>query len=225
MVTKFKKSEKYAKDGEASKSSVRSPYQVLACSGIAVVISLVHALCYGEEVSIDFQLAPNESALACAIIAHYATCLGDTFASEMGILAKSKPFLIVSPWRKVPPGTNGGVTIWGTFWSGVGGCMIGLGSIILDTVFSGLDVRIREMILFSTLCGLLGSCLDSILGATLQATYFDDDQRLVYCEKENAPQNAKSICGVDVLSNAQVNLLSVLASTWIAGFHLAPMIF
>ena len=49
MVTKFRKELKVKKDGDASKSSVRSPYQVLACSGIAVVISLVHVFQYGEE--------------------------------------------------------------------------------------------------------------------------------------------------------------------------------
>lgn len=52
MATKYKKELKVKKDGDASKSSVRSPYQVLACSGIAVVISLVHVCSYGEEKAI-----------------------------------------------------------------------------------------------------------------------------------------------------------------------------
>ena len=52
MATKYKKELKVKKDGDASKSSVRSPYQVLACSGIAVLISLFHVFYYGEEKSI-----------------------------------------------------------------------------------------------------------------------------------------------------------------------------
>ena len=58
----------------------------------------------------------EESAIACGIIAHYATCLADTLASELGILSKSDPFFIVQPWKKVPPGTNGGVTLGVFFW-------------------------------------------------------------------------------------------------------------
>ena len=66
------------------------------------------------------------SHLACALIAHHATSLADTLASELGILSKSRPILIVSG-RRVPPGTNGGVTLAGTGCSALGGLVIGLG--------------------------------------------------------------------------------------------------
>lgn len=52
MVTKLRCHEKEGKDGDAYASSIRSPYQVLACSGVAVYFALVHALYFGEEVSI-----------------------------------------------------------------------------------------------------------------------------------------------------------------------------
>ena len=52
MVTKFKKDVKCKRDGEVTKSSVRSSKQVLACSFLAVIISLLHFVWYGEEVSI-----------------------------------------------------------------------------------------------------------------------------------------------------------------------------
>lgn len=32
----------------------------------------------------DFTESPIESSIACSIIAHYCTCCGDTFASEIG---------------------------------------------------------------------------------------------------------------------------------------------
>lgn len=225
MITKIRKENKIKKDGDVSKSSVRSPHQVLACSGIAVLISLIHAFYCGEEISINFQLSPLESSLACSIIAHYCTCSGDTFASEIGILSKSKPFLITAPWRTVPHGTNGAISMWGTLWSAIGGLSIGLAFIIIDKFCSGLDTQIYNIIVYSSLCGLLGSFIDSVLGAIFQATYYDDDKKLVYCDEMDAPKNAKCINGMNVLSNAQVNLFSVLATTLIGGFYLAPIIF
>ncbi len=177
-----------------------------------------------------------ESSLTCAIIAHYCTCCGDTFASEIGILSKSKPFLITAPWRTVPHGTNGGISTFGTIWSGIGGFTIGLFSLFLDKNCTGLfdnddetktmkNVPFIEMVLYSTLCGLMGSFLDSILGATLQATYYDEEKKLVYCDEEDAPKSVKHICGINCLSNAQVNLFSVLAATILGGFVIAPIIF
>lgn len=49
MATKYRKDLKVTKDGDAQKSSVRGPSQVLACSAIAVMCSLAHALYLGEE--------------------------------------------------------------------------------------------------------------------------------------------------------------------------------
>mmetsp|Transcript_1635 Transcript_1635/g.2162 ORF Transcript_1635/g.2162 Transcript_1635/m.2162 type:complete len:288 (+) Transcript_1635:92-955(+) len=222
MATKFRRNEKIKKDADAAKSSVRSSQQVLACSGIAVILSLFHVIYYGEEKAIDFQISPKESTIACAIVAHYATCCGDTLASEFGILSQSKPFLITSPWRKVPHGTNGGISTFGTLSSCIGGLIIGFGCVIMD-ICTGLHVHISKLLIFSAICGLLGSFIDSLLGATLQATYYDDDKKMVYCEKKDAPSNSDRICGMNCLSNAQVNLVSVFVTTVIGGLYLGPM--
>jgi uncharacterized membrane protein len=48
-ATKFKHDLKLKIDGDAGQSSVRGPHQVLACSGIAVILSLYHVYKYGEE--------------------------------------------------------------------------------------------------------------------------------------------------------------------------------
>ena len=52
MATKYGKEIKIKKDGDAGKSSVRGPSQVLACSAIAVLLSLYHAVYFGEEKTI-----------------------------------------------------------------------------------------------------------------------------------------------------------------------------
>jgi len=49
MATKYRKDLKLARDGDVQKSSVRGPSQVLACSAIAVICSLIHAIYLGDE--------------------------------------------------------------------------------------------------------------------------------------------------------------------------------
>ena len=50
--------------------------------------------------------------------------------------------------------------------------------------------------------------LDSVLGATLQRTSFDDEKR---CVARPERSDARALCGADVLSNHGVNLASATA--------------
>ena len=119
------------------------------------------------------------------IIANYAAVAADTFSSELGILADSHPRLLTSRnLRKVPPGTNGGVT-----WEGLVAGFIG--SLIIVTTTMGLSFARNEPQVFPdlipglslkepqfftwgmTIWGMLGSVLDSLLGGWLQQSVVD----------------------------------------------------
>lgn len=71
------------------------------------------------------------------------------------------------------PGTNGGVSIAGTLASALGGCIVGV-AFYLSTVFlvpsDILDKCSPQtpVILVCGIAGLLGSLIDSLLGATVQ---------------------------------------------------------
>jgi uncharacterized protein (TIGR00297 family) len=221
-ATKFKKLQKQQMDATAAEAAVRGAFQVLACSILATALSLGHAYYCGEESPINFIERPLASRLTCAVLAHHATCLADTLASELGILAKKPPILITQPWRTVPAGTNGGVTVVGTLCSLAGGVLMGLSTVAMDAITGLSPLRVVETTLYGGLCGVIGSMVDSLLGATLQVTYWDADTKMVYHANQPLPKTAKSIVGVNLLTNEQVNLVSVAVTTFFGGWVLAP---
>eukprot|EP00521_Asterionellopsis_glacialis_P000418 CAMPEP_0195247722 /NCGR_PEP_ID=MMETSP0706-20130129/1138_1 /TAXON_ID=33640 /ORGANISM="Asterionellopsis glacialis, Strain CCMP134" /LENGTH=206 /DNA_ID=CAMNT_0040299285 /DNA_START=25 /DNA_END=648 /DNA_ORIENTATION=- len=202
--------------------------KVVPCGGQVKFSAVVHcrscAISYTYViVGRYFKVAPLASLFASAVLAHHATVLADTLASELGILSETDPILITT-FRRVPPGTNGGISLWGTICSGIGGFLMGLLTVLMD-IFSGLSpLQPLKMIFFGSVCGVLGSLVDSLLGATLQESYYDAERKLTY-QHENVPNNAKLISGVNILSNAQVNLVSVVIMCALGGFVLGPAVF
>lgn len=103
----------------------------------------------------------------------YAAAAADTLSSELGILASGQPFLITNPAQRVPRGTNGGVTLAGFGFALLGCAIIATAAY---TTISWFDIQHVALI---TLSGLVGSVIDSILGALLQATVVDSTTGLV----------------------------------------------
>ncbi|KAI9570002.1 integral membrane protein DUF92-domain-containing protein [Boletus coccyginus] len=153
-------------------------------------------------------------ALVFATLGQFACCLGDTLASELGILSSSPPVLITT-LKIVPAGTNGGISVGGTIASGIGGCIVGLAQ-FASLVVENSVCRAEWTGLLPTLvgwglaAGIFGSMLDSLLGATLQRTRYSTDNKRVLNDESVPDKNEaiKVISGVNVLTNNQVNLLS-----------------
>ncbi|KAL7562495.1 hypothetical protein ACA910_008205 [Epithemia clementina (nom. ined.)] len=258
-ATKYKASTKAALDETVATASVRGPSQVLAVSILAVLLSLYHAYHHGPEQAMQFTAGAASSSssvkastLAAAILAHHAVSLGDTLASELGMAFASSPAqhpvrLILPPFALVPPGTNGGVTLYGTVWSIVGGLLCGIFTLAMDGISGILPIDndsnklfllgyVVRVTLFAGLCGGLGSLLDSILGATVQMTYWDPETKQVchhdvvaFDSTNPAPTSKqlrrKHIAGfVPWLSNEGVNFVSVLLTAILGGWVLAPLI-
>lgn len=105
---------------------------------------------------------------------NYAAVAADTFSSELGILSKSKPRLVTAPWRIVPPGTNGGVTLTGLGAGLVGAyCIASTSTLLLPFCKEWSTTDKAKYTLALTLAGLSGSLLDSYLGAIFQASVVD----------------------------------------------------
>jgi uncharacterized protein (TIGR00297 family) len=96
----------------------------------------------------------------------------DTFASEIGVLAKN-PRLITDPGTIVEPGVNGGVTLLGNVAALVGALVVSLVGLLLMTDMF-MDTGIHELragipiVMIPLVLGWVGCQLDSVLGATLQ---------------------------------------------------------
>lgn len=175
------------------------------------------------------------SLLNCLFIAHYACATADTWASELGILSTQRPKLISSLCMKtVPHGTNGGITLLGVLVSGLGGLFIGFIFILLKNeyytdglyiIFTKNDlIENIKILLYSFICGLFGSLIDSLLGATLQQTLYSKNKKCVVKNILDYDNSIVIICGYDILSNEAVNFISILL-TMILGIIIAPIIF
>lgn len=188
---------------------------MLACSLLATLIAVYLALVHEEDaLVIDFAAGPIRSHLLAGFVGHYACCTADTWASELGVLSASPPRLLTT-LRRVPPGTNGGVSLLGTAASAVGGAFIGVMYLLATAVSSWDDVQ-PHVVLLGAATGLLGSLVDSLLGATLQESRYDPSKEQI-CAEGIAAKEAKRVSGLDVLSNAQVNLASVVLTTAASG--------
>jgi len=88
-----------------------------------------------------------------------ATAAADTLASEIGVTG-GIPYMITT-LKKVPIGTNGGVTL-------VGQSVALLGGLAVSLVAFSLGVITLPMVLVCALAGFVGTNIDSVVGATLE---------------------------------------------------------
>lgn len=184
----------------------------LFLGGVGGFIAIAHLLELGVgERTIDFVNNYYASLLGISVMSSFACVNGDTWASELGILSKSDPVLITDLRKKVPRGTNGGISQWGLFVSFAGGLFIGLFYYIATLIFIDRDLLIDSppqypIILLGGIAGFFGSLVDSFLGATLQFSGQTPEGFIV----EEIEDKVIKISGRKILNNHSVNLLSCL---------------
>jgi uncharacterized membrane protein len=153
-----------------------------------------------------------------AVLGHFGCCLGDTLASELGILSRSPPRLVTT-WKVVPPGTNGGMSFGGTAWSVMGGTVIGVVmgvSLLIENQACDWWILV-ETVGWGAIAGGFGSLVDSLMGATIQKTRYSMERHLVLQDGGNDEVDVKVISGLDLLTNNQVNLLSSFLTAILVG--------
>ncbi|CAJ2502600.1 Uu.00g099940.m01.CDS01 [Anthostomella pinea] len=181
--------------GSSGGEGPRTHVQVLANSLMSSIFTLLHAYQLRQRrEAIGAREFPGGSfcyswggdLLVIGIIANYAAVAADTFSSELGILSRTAPRLITSlSFRKVPRGTNGGVTLWGLV-AGLLGSMIIVTTSLMFLPLCGEQTKGKvgggdawtmsqkgTLAWGLTIWGALGSLLDSFLGGWLQKSVRD----------------------------------------------------
>ena len=129
------------------RGTTRDASQVLANGGAALAGGLVALVAPG----------PGLWIIACSL----AVATADTWATGFGALSRVDP-VDFAHWRRVAPGTSGGVSLPGTVGGAIGAAAIA-GTLVLAG-HTSLGLACLPV-------GIGGMLTDSLLGATLQARY------------------------------------------------------
>ena len=148
--TKIGYSKKAAKGIAQEAGGVRSAKHALAKGIVALILAIAYIF------------APEANWLIIGFAAALATAAADTASSEIGQLLGRTPILLTS-FRIVEPGTEGAVSLEGTFAGIIAGAIIGA----LTWVFWP-DLGWVAFVAV-TLASLLGNLIESVLGATLES--------------------------------------------------------
>lgn len=211
-ATKVRSHLKKKIEADFKEGGQRTWIQVLCNGGMAAQLALLYLLDVGaSERPIDFVKDYRSSWLSIGVLGVFATCNGDTWASELGtVFSKSDPYLITT-LQKVPKGTNGAISIVGTLFSILAGLTIGLSHYISILYFSESSLWAYAppqwpIILFGAFSGFLGSVIDSLLGATLQFSGLNKDGQIV----SHSSLAVQHVSGINVLDNNSVNLITTV---------------
>lgn len=205
LLTLYKFEFKRFLDDMVAKPGARDIWQALSNGGVSAFSGFVH-LFYPKKV------------IFAAFLGAIAAVNADTWATEIGVLSKSDPVLITTG-KRVPPGTSGGVSALGMLATVAGALFIGLISWALISVDPSSCGRSDYcwILLVALLGGVTGSLFDSLLGATVQSTYYCE-----WCQKETervvhtCGHETKLVKGWKWLSNDWVNFLSSLMGSGVA---------
>lgn len=147
IVTKMFWARKTAMGVAEGKKGVRGWRNVAANGLVPGIMALLTFFVPREEVLLGFVTA-------------IAVASSDTFASELGVLSH-RTYLITAPWKRVPPGMNGGVSNWGHFVALIGAAVPSLVAVPLV----GLA---WDQVWIPILGGWIGCQVDSVIGALFE---------------------------------------------------------
>ena len=152
-VTKIGFREKQRKGIAEARGGQRGPENVWGSAAVGALLAL----------GIGAELEPR-SLLLIGFSASFAAKLADTFGSEIG-KRYGRTTVLITTLRPVPPGTEGAISLEGTFASAVGSVLMTLVMWTLQLIPNG------PMAALVMLVGLVATLGESLLGALVQERF------------------------------------------------------
>jgi uncharacterized protein (TIGR00297 family) len=194
-LSKAFRARKAGVEEEYAKTGTRDLGQALANGGVAAVAAVLLAVT-GDERYVLAMLG--------ALVAANA----DTWATELGVLSRSPPRLITT-LRSVAPGTSGAVSGAGLLASTAGAAFVGGVAVLAGAPWTFIP--------WLVLAGVVGSLLDSLLGAIVQdVRWCDACGRETERRVHRCGQPARAHRGFSWLGNDTVNLVATAAGALLA---------
>ena len=150
LVTKVGFQQKQRQGLAEARGGRRSPANVWGSAAVGAVLALL----------IGSGLGPKPL-LFVGFSASFAAKLADTFGSEIG-KRYGRTTVLITTLRRVPPGTEGAVSLEGTLASAIGSLVMTAVVVALQLVPAGPVAWLVAAV------GLLATLLESLLGALLQ---------------------------------------------------------
>jgi uncharacterized protein (TIGR00297 family) len=193
LLSKWKQKQKAHVEATYEKTGRRDAGQVLANGGLGLLLCVANTF------------APH-ALWFYAYVGVMASVNADTWATEIGGLSKKPPRSILSG-QTVPSGTSGGVSSLGMLATFAGALFIGVVAWLLTR---GSFTHGWRVVLVGLVAGVVGSLVDSLLGARLQAMYRcgtcgRDVERQMHCGVATS-----QVRGWRLFNNDVVNLVASL---------------
>lgn len=194
-LSKTFRARKAGVEEEYAKTGTRDLGQALANGGVAALAAVLLG-------------ATGDQRYALAMLGALVAANADTWATELGVLSRSPPRLVTT-LRQVPPGTSGAVSGAGMLAATAGAAFVGLAAVLAGARWT--------LIPWLVLAGVMGSLVDSLLGATVQdVRYCDACARETERRVHRCGRPARALRGFSWLGNDTVNVVATAAGALLA---------
>lgn len=149
MATRYRLKDKQKRKLQEGENGERHTSNVIYAAVIGIAIAVMH---FANTGGFPYFLIFGVS---------FASVNADTFASEIGVFDKN--VYMITGFKKITPGMNGGVSLLGEGAALLGALIIGISYIILD--FHGFEII---PVIAITALGFVGCQIDSLLGALFE---------------------------------------------------------
>ncbi len=178
----------------SQKTGPRDIYQVMANGGIGAIAVIIYFI--SGDIIWFFPY-----------LASLCEATSDTWGTEIGMLRPDSPVSIVT-FKRVEPGQSGGITVLGTIGAVAGTLFTMLVAWSVSPLLRDLSPVDARAWLAATKCGLVGSFLDSVCGASIQAQYRCQDCGQLVERKSHCNLPATHVRGIKCVGNDLVNFAS-----------------